>query len=224
MARCREPSEPGSAELARTVVHVAPMLTVHRGAPRSSCTARSRWYRNVNTTRLSSSSPTAARRIRCSVSATQRLPCGSTRSGSGCTAPACSLPPASTWSSGTMPPRVPDPMTYHEASQLCHLLAMPPDRLRALCGLLDPEGIRHATRILPVGLDRFGLVFRAETPTGARRLRLPSSPRCTGSRNCTMRCEPCFAAPSRTARPSRRPTAARPVRGSRWAGPAEVEV
>lgn len=74
---------------------------------------------------------------------------------------------------------IPDPVVDHEAAHLHHLIDAHPAELAALGRLLDGVVTAGATRVVPVGLDRFGFVVRVESPTGARRARL------------------CFAAPLR---------------------------
>lgn len=68
---------------------------------------------------------------------------------------------------------LPDPVVDYEAAQLRHLLHAHVEEVSRLCALIDPAATARATRVFPVGLDRFGFVLRVETPDGASRERVP---------------------------------------------------
>lgn len=55
---------------------------------------------------------------------------------------------------------VPDPLARHEAELLQHLAAAHEGQLRSLCSLLGDRGHHAWQRVVPLGLDRFGLRVR----------------------------------------------------------------
>lgn len=67
----------------------------------------------------------------------------------------------------------PDPVADAEAALLRHLVADHPEQLAALVRTLPPAVLAAARRVLPVALDRYGLVLRAAGPAGDTDLRLP---------------------------------------------------
>ena len=67
----------------------------------------------------------------------------------------------------------PDPLADDEAALLGHLIADHPAELARLTGLLPPRLLAAAVRVLPVRLDRHGLVLRASGPSGDTDVRLP---------------------------------------------------
>jgi Protein of unknown function (DUF2470) len=67
----------------------------------------------------------------------------------------------------------PDPVADGEAALLGHLIADHAGELDALVGLLPATVLARARRVLPVALDRYGLVLRATGPAGDTDLRLP---------------------------------------------------
>jgi hypothetical protein len=69
-----------------------------------------------------------------------------------------------------------DPLADVEAAHLGHLICAHRDVLAELCTLLSPLLVRSARRLLPVQLDRYGLVLRAEHAGGASDIRLPFTP------------------------------------------------
>ncbi|MET7398495.1 DUF2470 domain-containing protein [Dactylosporangium sp. NPDC005572] len=66
----------------------------------------------------------------------------------------------------------PDPLAEHEADLLCHLLSAHPDALERLSRLIPPHHLHGVRRILPVRMDRFGLVLRLEFASRARDVQL----------------------------------------------------
>lgn len=67
----------------------------------------------------------------------------------------------------------PDPVADGEAALLGHLIADHARELESLVALLPPAVLARARRVLPVALDRYGLVLRASGPGGDTDLRLP---------------------------------------------------
>ncbi|WP_432834871.1 DUF2470 domain-containing protein [Dactylosporangium sp. CA-092794] len=68
---------------------------------------------------------------------------------------------------------VPDPLAESEADLLCHLHSAHPDAIDRLARLVPPHHLHGVHRILPVGLDRYGVVLRLEFAGRARDVRLP---------------------------------------------------
>ncbi|WP_330186290.1 DUF2470 domain-containing protein [Dactylosporangium sp. AC04546] len=66
----------------------------------------------------------------------------------------------------------PDPLAEHEADLLCHLLSAHPDAVERLSRLIPPHHLHGVRRILPVRMDRFGLVLRLEFASRARDVQL----------------------------------------------------
>jgi hypothetical protein len=58
----------------------------------------------------------------------------------------------------------PDVVCPHEAPLLAHLVESHADALAGLVGLLDPDVVAAADRVVPLALDSRGIVFRAEFP------------------------------------------------------------
>ncbi|GAA0706377.1 DUF2470 domain-containing protein [Dactylosporangium roseum] len=67
----------------------------------------------------------------------------------------------------------PDPLAEAEADMLCHLAAAHPDAVERLSRLVPPHHLHGVHRILPVRLDRFGVVLRLEFASRARDVQLP---------------------------------------------------
>ncbi|WP_432985552.1 DUF2470 domain-containing protein [Dactylosporangium sp. CA-233914] len=68
---------------------------------------------------------------------------------------------------------VPDPLAHLEADMLCHLCDAHPDAVDRLARLVPPHHLHGVRRIVPVRLDRFGVVLRLEFAGRARDVRLP---------------------------------------------------
>ena len=67
----------------------------------------------------------------------------------------------------------PDPVADGEAALLGHLIDDHARELDALVGLLPVAVLARSRRVLPVALDRYGLVLRASGPAGDTDQRLP---------------------------------------------------
>jgi len=66
-----------------------------------------------------------------------------------------------------------DPLAIREADILLHLADSHPEAVELLTRLVDPVALQAATRVLPLGLDRYGVVLRVERASGYRDVRLP---------------------------------------------------
>jgi hypothetical protein len=71
----------------------------------------------------------------------------------------------------------PDPLHGGAAEQLQHLAAHHPEAITLLSRLCDRESLIGVTRVLPITLDRYGIVLRAERARDHRDVRLPFSRR-----------------------------------------------
>jgi hypothetical protein len=67
----------------------------------------------------------------------------------------------------------PDPLAEVEADLLCHLSAAHPEAVDRLARLIPPHHLHGVRRIVPVRLDRFGVVLRLEFAARARDVQLP---------------------------------------------------
>ncbi|MEV8513206.1 DUF2470 domain-containing protein [Dactylosporangium sp. NPDC051484] len=67
----------------------------------------------------------------------------------------------------------PDPLAELEADLLCHLDASHPGAIDRLARLIPPHHLHGVRRIVPVRLDRYGVVLRLEFAARARDVRLP---------------------------------------------------
>jgi hypothetical protein len=67
----------------------------------------------------------------------------------------------------------PDPLYLGAAEQLQHLAAHHPDAISTLARLCDREVLIGVTRVLPIALDRYGIVLRVERLRGHGDVRLP---------------------------------------------------
>jgi hypothetical protein len=67
----------------------------------------------------------------------------------------------------------PDPLCLGAAEQLQHLAARHPDAVATLSRLCDRVSLTGATRVLPIALDRYGVVLRIERLRDHRDVRLP---------------------------------------------------
>jgi len=67
----------------------------------------------------------------------------------------------------------PDPLHAGAAEQLQHLAAHHPDAIDVLSRLCDREALIGVTRVLPIALDRYGIVLRVERLRDHRDVRLP---------------------------------------------------
>lgn len=66
-----------------------------------------------------------------------------------------------------------DPLAACEADILLHLADAHPEAIELLTRLVDPAALQAATRVLPLALDRYGVVLRIERASGYRDVRLP---------------------------------------------------
>ncbi|MFI7589069.1 DUF2470 domain-containing protein [Spongisporangium articulatum] len=73
-----------------------------------------------------------------------------------------------------------DPLQFGAADQLQHLMSHHPEAIGLLTRLCDASIMQGATRVLPIALDRFGLVLRVESARGHVDVRLTFS-RCVES-------------------------------------------
>jgi hypothetical protein len=71
----------------------------------------------------------------------------------------------------------PDPLHAGAAEQLQHLAAHHPDAITTLTRLCDRPTLIGATRVLPIALDRYGIVLRIERLRDHHDVRLPFSRR-----------------------------------------------
>jgi uncharacterized protein DUF2470 len=71
----------------------------------------------------------------------------------------------------------PDPLCAGAAEQLQHLVARHPDVISLLTRLFDRQTLMGVVRVLPIALDRYGLVLRVERLHDHRDVRLPFSRR-----------------------------------------------
>jgi hypothetical protein len=67
----------------------------------------------------------------------------------------------------------PDPLHVGAAEQLQHLAAHHPDAITTLTRLCDRDLMIGVTRVLPIALDRYGIVLRIERLRDHRDVRLP---------------------------------------------------
>ncbi|WP_433613403.1 DUF2470 domain-containing protein [Dactylosporangium sp. CA-139114] len=67
----------------------------------------------------------------------------------------------------------PDPLAHVEADLLCHLSDAHPDAVDRLARLVRPHHLHGVKRVVPVRLDRYGVVLRLEFAGRARDVRLP---------------------------------------------------
>jgi hypothetical protein len=67
----------------------------------------------------------------------------------------------------------PDPLHQGAADQLQHLAAHHPEAISTLSRLCDREAMIGVTRVLPIALDRYGIVLRVERLRDHRDVRLP---------------------------------------------------
>jgi hypothetical protein len=67
----------------------------------------------------------------------------------------------------------PDPLAHVEADLLCHLTDAHPDAVDRLARLVPPHHLHGVKRIVPVRIDRYGVVLRLEFAGRARDVRLP---------------------------------------------------
>ncbi|GAA2375840.1 DUF2470 domain-containing protein [Dactylosporangium salmoneum] len=67
----------------------------------------------------------------------------------------------------------PDPLAESESDLLCHLATAHPGAVDRLSRLIPPHHLHGVRRILPVRLDRYGVVLRLEFAGRARDVRLP---------------------------------------------------
>lgn len=96
-----------------------------------------------------------------------------------------------------------DPLAVREADLLLHLADAHAGAVDLLTRLVDPAVLQAATRVLPLAIDRYGIVLRVERRRGHRDVRLPF-----GARAAT-------AAEAQRAFAALLATAARPVRRCR---------
>ncbi|MDG6110232.1 DUF2470 domain-containing protein [Dactylosporangium aurantiacum] len=69
----------------------------------------------------------------------------------------------------------PDPLATHEADLLCHLTDAHPEAVERLCRLVAPHHLHGVHRVVPVRMDRFGVVLRLEFAGRHRDVQLPFS-------------------------------------------------
>ena len=69
----------------------------------------------------------------------------------------------------------PDPLAREEADLLCHLTDAHPEAIEHLSRLIAPHHLHGVHRVLPVRMDRFGVVLRLEFAGRHRDVQLPFS-------------------------------------------------
>jgi uncharacterized protein DUF2470 len=67
----------------------------------------------------------------------------------------------------------PDPLHAGAAEQLQHLAAHHPDAISLLTRLCEREAMIGVTRVVPIALDRYGIILRIERIRDHRDVRLP---------------------------------------------------
>ncbi|MGI5356435.1 DUF2470 domain-containing protein [Streptomyces sp. CA-252508] len=66
-----------------------------------------------------------------------------------------------------------DPLAGHEAALLIHLTDDHPDAVARLARLVEPRHLHGVRRVVPVGLDRYGITLRLEHARAHDDVRLP---------------------------------------------------
>ncbi|GAA2488053.1 DUF2470 domain-containing protein [Streptomyces gobitricini] len=66
-----------------------------------------------------------------------------------------------------------DPLAGHEAALLLHLTDEHPDAVARLARLVEPRQLHGVRRVVPVGLDRYGITLRLEHARAHDDVRLP---------------------------------------------------
>jgi len=66
-----------------------------------------------------------------------------------------------------------DPLAVQEPELLMHLADAHPEAVDMLTRLVDPAALQGAIRVLPLALDRYGIVLRIERSSAHRDVRLP---------------------------------------------------
>ncbi|MEV4138621.1 DUF2470 domain-containing protein [Dactylosporangium sp. NPDC049742] len=69
----------------------------------------------------------------------------------------------------------PDPLAKDEADLLCHLTGAHPEAIEHLSRLIPPHHLHGVRRIVPIRMDRFGVVLRLEFAARHRDVQLPFS-------------------------------------------------
>ncbi|MEV0135996.1 DUF2470 domain-containing protein [Dactylosporangium sp. NPDC050688] len=69
----------------------------------------------------------------------------------------------------------PDPLAREEADLLCHLTGAHPEAIEHLSRLIAPHHLHGVHRVVPVRMDRFGVVLRLEFAARHRDVQLPFS-------------------------------------------------
>lgn len=69
----------------------------------------------------------------------------------------------------------PDPLARDEADLLCHLTDAHPEAVEHLSRLIAPHHLHGVHRVVPVRMDRFGVVLRLEFASRHRDVQLPFS-------------------------------------------------
>ena len=69
----------------------------------------------------------------------------------------------------------PDPLAREEADLLCHLTGAHPEAVEHLSRLIAPHHLHGVHRVVPVRMDRFGVVLRLEFAAHHRDVQLPFS-------------------------------------------------
>ncbi|MFJ2295411.1 DUF2470 domain-containing protein [Streptomyces sp. NPDC087894] len=73
----------------------------------------------------------------------------------------------------TLQDTVPDPIARSEASMLTHLVDDHEELVPLLLRLVQPQPEKGVTRVLPLAMDRYGVMLRLEYPRTHRDVRLP---------------------------------------------------
>jgi hypothetical protein len=69
----------------------------------------------------------------------------------------------------------PDPLAKEEADLLCHLTGAHPEAIEHLSRLIAPHHLHGVHRVVPIRMDRFGVVLRLEFAGRHRDVQLPFS-------------------------------------------------
>lgn len=104
-----------------------------------------------------------------------------------------------------------DPLAIQEPALLMHLADAHPEAVELLTRLVDPSALQSATRVLPLAMDRYGIVLRIERVSGHRDVRLPFPCRAADAAGAQRGLGALLAEAGRRARRCRAQTPLRPA-------------